>query len=43
MKKYSMELVGTFIFVLTIIGVVNSATALAPILIGLTLAVVIYI
>ncbi len=44
MKKYAVELVGTFFFVLTIIGVINTSVwNLAPLYIGLALAILIYI
>jgi aquaporin Z len=42
MKKYIMELVGTFMFVLSIALVVISGTEFAPIAIGLSLAILVY-
>lgn len=43
MKKYTMEFVGTGLFVLSILGIVASGNPFAPIAIGVTLMTLIYI
>ena len=42
MKKYAIEFVGTLLFVLSIIGIVNNASALVAVHIGLALTVLVY-
>mgnify|MGYP000662102212 CR=1 FL=1 len=42
MKKYTIELVGTFLFVLSIIGAVNAASVITPLCNGLALAALVY-
>ena len=42
MKKYTIEFIGTFLFVLSIIGIIYSASALVPVHIGITLAALVY-
>lgn len=42
MKKYTIEFIGTCLFVLCIIGVVHGASALIPLYIGIALAALIY-
>lgn len=42
MKKYTVELVGTFLFVVSIIGIVASASALVPLYIGIALTALVY-
>jgi aquaporin Z len=43
MKKYAMEAVGTGLFVFSILGIVASGSAFAPLAIGIALMMVIYI
>ncbi len=42
MKKYAIELLGTFLFVLSIIGIIHNASALIGLYIGITLAALVY-
>ena len=42
MKKYSIEFIGTFLFVVSIIGIVYNASALVAIHIGLALTALVY-
>jgi aquaporin Z len=42
MKKYVIEFVGTFLFVLSIIGIVQDASALIPLYIGIALTTLVY-
>lgn len=42
MKKYVIEFVGTFLFVLSIIGIVQDASALIALYIGIALAALVY-
>jgi aquaporin Z len=42
MKKYTVEFMGTFLFVLSIIAAVYSPTLLSPLYIGTALAALVY-
>jgi len=42
MKKYTIEFVGTFLFVLSIIGIIHNASALVAVHIGLALTALVY-
>lgn len=42
MKKYTIEFVGTFLFVFSIIGAVNAASVITPLCIGIALAALVY-
>lgn len=42
MKKYTIEFVGTFLFVVSIIGIINNASALVAVHIGLALTALVY-
>lgn len=42
MRKYAVELIGTFIFVFSILGALSSGSPLAPLGIGATLMVMVY-
>ncbi len=42
MKRYSIEFIGTFLFVASIIGIVNNASALISVHIGLALTALVY-
>jgi aquaporin Z len=42
MKKYTIEFVGTFLFVFSIIGAVNAASVITPLCIGVALTALVY-
>ncbi len=42
MKRYSIEFIGTFLFVASIIGIVHNASALVAVHIGLALTALVY-
>ncbi len=42
MKKYSVEFLGTFLFVLSIIGILRGASITIPLYIGAALATLVY-
>mgnify|MGYP003522006273 FL=1 len=42
MKKYTVELLGTFFFVLSIIAALYNLTLLTPLYIGISLATLVY-
>jgi len=42
MKKYTVEFIGTFLFVLSIIGIIYNASALVAVHIGITLTALVY-
>lgn len=42
MKKYSVEFLGTFLFVLSIIGILRGASITIPLYIGTALATLVY-
>lgn len=42
MKKYTVEFLGTFLFVLSIIGAVSNLSSLTPLYIGMTLVALVY-
>lgn len=42
MKKYTVEFIGTFLFVVSIIGIIDNGSTLVPLYIGLTLMTLVY-
>lgn len=42
MRKYTIEFIGTFLFVFSIIGIINNGSVLLPIHIGIALAALVY-
>ncbi len=42
MKKYTVEFIGTFLFVVSIIGIIDNGSDLVPLYIGLTLMALVY-